>query len=277
VSEHGLDNHGLIPNSGREFSSSLCIQTSSGAHPASCTMGTRGPFPRCKARLKCEADHSYPSSAEVKKEQQLYLLFNQLLLLCVVGPLYFTFLHQIFKLFLLFSGWTIPTQFHLVLSIQKVSWFFTLVSHLMNLNCLQSLFWVHCFWCHWQLFHWRLNWQKDVWLSCLLPFYYLYPVSALSLHTFCLNPLPLRNCNYSKCNHLASEVNVLKHFWKDTVTYDCGWHGILMFISRLLQSWKSADITKWWEFDKLALWYVHLTVKGSRWLSSIWITTTIIP
>jgi len=33
-----------------EFSSSLCVQTGSGAHPASCTMGTGVPFPGAKAR-----------------------------------------------------------------------------------------------------------------------------------------------------------------------------------------------------------------------------------
>jgi hypothetical protein len=42
----------------------LCfVQTGSGAHPASCTMGTGG-----KARPGRDADHSPPSSAEVKKE-----------------------------------------------------------------------------------------------------------------------------------------------------------------------------------------------------------------
>jgi hypothetical protein len=32
----------------KDFPSSLCVQTGSGAHPASCTMGTRGPFPGAK-------------------------------------------------------------------------------------------------------------------------------------------------------------------------------------------------------------------------------------
>jgi hypothetical protein len=32
----------------RDFSSSLCVQTGSGAHPASCTMSTGGPFPGAK-------------------------------------------------------------------------------------------------------------------------------------------------------------------------------------------------------------------------------------
>jgi hypothetical protein len=41
-----------------DFSSSLCDQTGSGAHPASCTMGTGGPFPGGKARPGRDADHS---------------------------------------------------------------------------------------------------------------------------------------------------------------------------------------------------------------------------
>jgi hypothetical protein len=50
------------------FSSSLCVQTGAGAHPASCTMGTGGPLPGGKARPGRDADHSSPSSAEVKNE-----------------------------------------------------------------------------------------------------------------------------------------------------------------------------------------------------------------
>jgi hypothetical protein len=50
------------------FSSNLCVQTGSGAHPASCTMGTGGPFPGGKALPGREADHSPPSSAEVENE-----------------------------------------------------------------------------------------------------------------------------------------------------------------------------------------------------------------
>jgi hypothetical protein len=46
----------------------LYVQTGSGAHPASCTMDTGGPFPGGKARPGCDADHSPPSSAEVKNE-----------------------------------------------------------------------------------------------------------------------------------------------------------------------------------------------------------------
>jgi hypothetical protein len=34
------------PTGAENFSSNLCVQTSSGAHPASCTVGTGGSFPR---------------------------------------------------------------------------------------------------------------------------------------------------------------------------------------------------------------------------------------
>jgi hypothetical protein len=56
------------PAEGGDFSSSLCVQTGSGAHPASCSMGTGGPFPGAEARPGRDADHLPPSSAEVKNE-----------------------------------------------------------------------------------------------------------------------------------------------------------------------------------------------------------------
>jgi hypothetical protein len=62
------------PTQAEDFSSNLCVQTGSEAHPASCTVGTGGSFPGGKARPGRDADHSRPSSAEVKKEQELYLL-----------------------------------------------------------------------------------------------------------------------------------------------------------------------------------------------------------
>jgi hypothetical protein len=48
------------------------VQNGSGAHPASYPMGTRGSFSGVK-RLGREADHSLPSSAEVKECVELYL------------------------------------------------------------------------------------------------------------------------------------------------------------------------------------------------------------
>jgi hypothetical protein len=38
------------PAGAKDFSSILCVQTGSGAHPASCPMGTGGPFPGGKKR-----------------------------------------------------------------------------------------------------------------------------------------------------------------------------------------------------------------------------------
>jgi hypothetical protein len=63
-----------------------------GAHPASCTMDTGGPFPGGKAQPGRDADHSPPSSAEVKNEQELYLLSPHMPPWCIAGQLYFTFI-----------------------------------------------------------------------------------------------------------------------------------------------------------------------------------------
>jgi hypothetical protein len=64
VSDYGLDDRAIevrSPAGTKDFSSSLCIQTGSGAHPASCPMGTGGPFSGGKARPGRDADHSPPS------------------------------------------------------------------------------------------------------------------------------------------------------------------------------------------------------------------------
>jgi hypothetical protein len=56
VSGYGLDDR-AISAEGKDFSSILCVQTGSGAHPASCTVGTGVPFPGAKARPGRDADH----------------------------------------------------------------------------------------------------------------------------------------------------------------------------------------------------------------------------
>jgi hypothetical protein len=51
VSDYGLDDRAIgvgFPARTRDFSSNLCVQTGSEAHPASCTMGNGGPFPGAK-------------------------------------------------------------------------------------------------------------------------------------------------------------------------------------------------------------------------------------
>jgi hypothetical protein len=71
VSVYGLDDRAIgvrSPAGANDFSSSVFVQTGSGAHPASCTMGTGGPFSGGKARPRRDADHSPPSSAEVGNE-----------------------------------------------------------------------------------------------------------------------------------------------------------------------------------------------------------------
>jgi hypothetical protein len=60
---YGFDGQGLIP--ARTFLHS--IQTGSGANLDSCPVGTRGSFPWVKQPER-EADHSPPSSAEVKND-----------------------------------------------------------------------------------------------------------------------------------------------------------------------------------------------------------------
>jgi hypothetical protein len=57
-----------FPVQAEDFSSNLCLQTGSGAHPALCTMGTGGSFPEAKAQPRRDADHLPPSSAEVVNE-----------------------------------------------------------------------------------------------------------------------------------------------------------------------------------------------------------------
>jgi hypothetical protein len=52
----------------KDFSSSLCVQSSSEAHPASYHMCTGGCFPRGKAWPGHNTEHSPPSSAEVENE-----------------------------------------------------------------------------------------------------------------------------------------------------------------------------------------------------------------
>jgi hypothetical protein len=98
VSDYGLDDRAIgvrSPAGAKDFSSSLCVQSGSGAHPASCTctMGTGGPFPGGKARPRRDADHSPPSSAEVVNEWELYLLSPQAPPWRVEGLLYFFFLY----------------------------------------------------------------------------------------------------------------------------------------------------------------------------------------
>jgi hypothetical protein len=71
VSGYGLEDRAIgvrSPGKAKDFSSNLCVQTGSGAHPASCTMGTGDPFYGAKARPRRDADHSPSSRAVVENE-----------------------------------------------------------------------------------------------------------------------------------------------------------------------------------------------------------------
>jgi hypothetical protein len=71
VSSYGLDDRAIevrSPAEANDSSSSLCVQTGSGVYPASCTMGTGGPFPGGVVRSGSDADYSPPSSAEPMNE-----------------------------------------------------------------------------------------------------------------------------------------------------------------------------------------------------------------
>jgi hypothetical protein len=74
----------LSPAEAKDFSSSLCIQTGSEAHPL-CPMCTGGPFLGAKVRPERDADHSHLSSAEDNKEDSMAFSGTALL---------FTFLWQ---------------------------------------------------------------------------------------------------------------------------------------------------------------------------------------
>jgi hypothetical protein len=71
VSVYGLDDRAIevqSPAEAREFSSNIFVQTGTGAHPASCPVGTGDPFSGGKELLGRDADHSPASSAEVVNE-----------------------------------------------------------------------------------------------------------------------------------------------------------------------------------------------------------------
>jgi hypothetical protein len=60
VSDYGLNDRAIgvrSPTEAEDFSSNVCVKTSSGAHPASCPMGTGGPFSGGKERPERD-DHS---------------------------------------------------------------------------------------------------------------------------------------------------------------------------------------------------------------------------
>jgi hypothetical protein len=71
VSYYGLDDRAIevrFPAGAKEFSSILCVQTGSGAHPASCTVGTGAPFLGAKRGRGVTLTTHPPSSVKVVNE-----------------------------------------------------------------------------------------------------------------------------------------------------------------------------------------------------------------
>jgi hypothetical protein len=97
VSDYGLKDRAIWVRSSpgaHDFSCSPCVQTGSGAHPASCTMDTGGPFPGRGVTLT-----THPSSAEVEWVGAIPPL-PQASPWCAVGQLY---LKAYFKLSILLA------------------------------------------------------------------------------------------------------------------------------------------------------------------------------
>jgi hypothetical protein len=67
VSDYGLDDRGSIPTKAEIFPPASASRPALGPTQPP-TMGTGGPFRGGKARPGRDADHSSPSSAEVKNE-----------------------------------------------------------------------------------------------------------------------------------------------------------------------------------------------------------------
>jgi hypothetical protein len=76
-----------FPAEAEDFSSSLCVQTCSGAHPASCTMGTGGSLPGAWCWPLT------PFSAELKRQQELYVLSAKAPPWRLTGPLFIEWIY----------------------------------------------------------------------------------------------------------------------------------------------------------------------------------------
>jgi hypothetical protein len=73
------------PAEAKDFCCSLCVQTGSGAHPASSTMSTGDPFPGGRARQGRDADHSPRPISSLTFSCMQSLSNNQPLLKTFIG------------------------------------------------------------------------------------------------------------------------------------------------------------------------------------------------
>jgi hypothetical protein len=71
-----------------DFSSSFCVQTGSEAHPASCTMGTGGPFDGVKRGRGVKLT-THPHLVPKSRNSRSYISFPLGVCMAVAGQLYF--------------------------------------------------------------------------------------------------------------------------------------------------------------------------------------------
>jgi hypothetical protein len=81
------------PTEAEDLSSNLSVQTGSGAHPATCTVGTGGSFPGGKARRGRDADHSPLPVPRLRKSRSYTSCHPDAPLWSVTGPLHLYLLH----------------------------------------------------------------------------------------------------------------------------------------------------------------------------------------
>jgi hypothetical protein len=75
VSDYGLDDRAIkvrSPAEATDFSTSLCVQTGSGAHPASCTIDTGVPSPGVKSS-RCVTLTAHPHVVQRSRMSKSYM------------------------------------------------------------------------------------------------------------------------------------------------------------------------------------------------------------
>jgi hypothetical protein len=83
---------GLIPDRGEKIFPLACVQTGSGDHPASCTMGTGGPFPGLK-RSRGVTLTAHPHIMPRSRMSSSFSLLSFVASIACSVQLYFTFIH----------------------------------------------------------------------------------------------------------------------------------------------------------------------------------------
>jgi hypothetical protein len=76
------------PTEAEDFPSTHCVQTGSGAHPASCTVGTGGSYPRVKRGRSVKLTTHPLLEPRLRKSRSYTSCHPNALLWSITGPLY---------------------------------------------------------------------------------------------------------------------------------------------------------------------------------------------